>query len=53
MREPSLQSVISRKPDRITSNKNNSLCPLDHVNRQFRALALNMLGFLNSTCVVT
>ena len=43
MRAMGLQGVIRGKPVKTTVSDKASPCPLDRVNRQFRALAPNML----------
>ena len=49
MRDMGLAGVIRGKPVRTTVSDKAAPCPLDHVNRQFRASAPNMLWVSNFT----
>ena len=53
MREMGLQGVIRGKPVRTTISDKAAPCPLDHVNRQFRAPAPNKLWVSDFTYVAT
>ena len=53
MRDMSLQGVIRGKPVRTTVSDRTAPCPLDRVNRQFRAPAPNMLWVSDFTYVAT
>ena len=53
MREMGLAGVIRGKPVRTTISDKAAPCPLDHVNRQFRALAPNRRGASDFTYVAT
>jgi putative transposase len=53
MRELGLQGVIRGKPVRTTISDKAAPCPLDHVNRQFHALAPNRLWVSDFTYVAT
>ena len=53
MRAMSLAGVIRGKPVRTTISDRSAPCPLDRVNRQFRALAPNMLWVSDFTYVAT
>ena len=53
MRQLGLQGVIRGKPIRTTISDKASPCPLDHVNRQFHALAPNRLWLSDFTYVAT
>lgn len=53
MRSASLQGVIRGKPVRTTIGDKAAPCPLDHVNRVFRAPAPNMLWVSDFTYVST
>ena len=53
MRDMGLQGVIRGKPVRTTISDKAAPCPLDHVNRQFHAPALNRLWVLDFTYVST
>ena len=53
MREMSLAGVIRGKPVRTTISDKAAPCPLDHVNRQFRAPAPNRLWVSDFTYVAT
>jgi len=53
MRDLGLQGVIRGKPVRTTVSDKATPCPLDHVNRQFHALAPNMLWVSDFTYVAT
>ena len=53
MRDMGLQGVIRGKPVRTTVSDKTAPCPLDKVNRQFRAPAPNMLWLSDFTYVST
>lgn len=53
MRSLGLQGIIRGKPVRTTISNKAAPCPLDHVNRQFRALAPNRLWVSDFTYVAT
>ncbi len=53
MRDMGLQNVIRGKPVRTTISEKATPCPLDRVNRQFRAPAPNMLWVSDFTYVAT
>jgi transposase InsO family protein len=53
MKEMGLQGVIRGKPVRTTISDKAAPCPLDHVNRQFRALRPNALWVSDFTYVAT
>lgn len=53
MRDLGLQGVIRGKPKRTTISDNNAPCPLDRVNRQFKARAPNRLWVSDFTYVAT
>jgi putative transposase len=53
MRDMGLQGVIRGKPVRTTVSDKAAPCPLDRVNRQFRAPAPNMLWVSDFTYVAT
>ncbi|MFK3891362.1 IS3 family transposase [Sphingomonas sp. NPDC079357] len=53
MRAMGLAGVIRGKPVRTTVSDRTALCPLDRVNRQFRAPAPNMLWVSDFTYVAT
>jgi putative transposase len=53
MRDLGLQGVIRGKPVRTTISDKAAPCPLDHVNRQFRAPAPNRLWVSDFTYVAT
>ena len=53
MRDMGLQGVIRGKPVRTTISDKAAPCPLDHVNRQFRAPAPNRLWVSDFTYVST
>lgn len=53
MRDLGLQGVIRGKPVRTTISDKAAPCPLDHVNRQFHALAPNRLWVSDFTYVAT
>jgi putative transposase len=53
MKEMGLQGVIRGKPIRTTFSDKATPCPLDHVNRQFHAPALNRLWVSDFTYVST
>ena len=53
MRGMGLQGVIRGKPVRTTSSDKATPCPLDHVNRQFKATAPNRLWVSDYTYVAT
>ena len=53
MRNAGLQGVIRGKPVRTTIGDKAAPCPLDHVNRVFRAPAPNMLWVSDFTYVST
>ena len=53
MRAMGLQGVIRGKPARTTVSDRTAPCPLDRVNRQFRAPAPNMLWVSDFTYVAT
>ena len=53
MRKMGLQGVVRGKPVRTTISDKASPCPLDHVNRQFRAAAPNQLWVSDFTYVAT
>jgi transposase InsO family protein len=53
MGEMGLQGVIRGKPVRTTISDKSAPCPQDHVNRQFRAPAPNMLWLSDFTYVAT
>ncbi len=53
MRDMGLQGVIRGKPVRTTVQDRAAPCPLDHVNRMFRAPAPNMLWLSDFTYVST
>lgn len=53
MRGMGLQGVIRGKPMRTTVSDKAAPCPLDHVNRQFRALRPNALWVSDFTYVAT
>jgi len=53
MHDMGLQGVIRGKPVRTTVSDKAAPCPLDRVNRQFRAPAPNMLWVSNFTYVAT
>ena len=53
MRDMGLAGVIRGKPVRTTVSDKAAPCPLDHVNRQFRAPAPNMLWVSDFTYVAT
>jgi len=53
MRDLGLQGVIRGKPVRTTISDKAAPCPLDHVNRQFQALAPNRLWVSDFTYVAT
>jgi len=53
MRDMGLQGVICGKPVRTTVSDKAAPCPLDRVNRQFRAPAPNMLWVSDFTYVAT
>lgn len=53
MRAMGLAGVIRSKPVRTTVSDKTALCPLDRVNRQFRAPAPNMLWVSDFTYVAT
>jgi putative transposase len=53
MREMGLKGVIRGKPIRTTESDKAAPCPLDKVNRQFRAPAPNMLWLSDFTYVAT
>ena len=53
MRDLGLQGVIRGKPVRTTISDKSAPCPLDQVNRQFHAPALNMLWVSDFTYVAT
>ena len=53
MRAMGLEGIIRGKPIRTTVSDKAAPCPLDHVNRQFHALALNMLWVSDFTYVAT
>ena len=53
MREMGLQGVSRGKPIRTTVSGKAAPCPLDKVNRQFRAPAPNRLWVSDFTCVAT
>jgi len=53
MRDMGLQGVIRGKPVRTTISDKAAPCPLDHVNRQFHAPALNRLWVSDFTYVST
>ena len=53
MRAMGLEGAIRGKPVRTTVNDNATPCPLDKVNRQFRAPAPNMLWLSDFTDVST
>jgi putative transposase len=53
MRNMGLQGVIRGKPVRTTFSDKATPCPLDHVNRQFHALAPNRLWVSDFTYVST
>lgn len=53
MRELGLQGVIRGKPVRTTISDKAAPCPLDHVNRQFHAIAPNRLWVSDFTYVAT
>src|SRR5690606_38565469 len=53
MRELGLQGVIRGKPVRTTISDKAAPCPLDHVNRQFKAPAPNRLWVSDFTYVAT
>ena len=53
MRDMSLQGVIRGKSVKTTISDKAAPCPLDHVNRQFKALRPNALGLSDFTYVAT
>ena len=53
MQSMGLQGVIRGKPVRTTISDKSAPCPLDHVNRQFRALRPNVLWVSDFTYVAT
>ena len=53
MRAMGLEGIIRGKPIRTTVSDKAAPCPLDHVNRQFHALAPNMLWVSDFTYVAT
>ena len=53
MRAMGLEGIIRGKPIRTTVSDKAAPCPLDHVNRQFHAPALNMLWVSDFTYVAT
>lgn len=53
MRDLGLQGAIRGKPVRTTISDKAAPCPLDHVNRQFKAPAPNRLWFSDFTYVAT
>ena len=53
MRGMGLQGVIRGKPVRTTIRDKAALCPLDHVNRQFKASRPNVLWLSDFTYVAT
>lgn len=53
MRDLGLQGVIRGKPVKTTISDKAAPCPLDQVNRQFHAPALNMLWVSDFTYVAT
>jgi putative transposase len=53
MKEMGIQGVIRGKPHRTTIPDKKAACPLDKVNRQFRAPAPNMLWVSDFTDVAT
>ena len=53
MRHAGLQGVIRGKPVRTTVSDTSAPCPLDHVNRQFRAPRPNALWLSDFTYVAT
>jgi transposase InsO family protein len=53
MRDMGLQGVIRGKPVRTTISDKAAPCPLDHVNRQFKALRPNVLWLSDFTYVAT
>ena len=53
MREMGLQGVIRGKPIRTAVGDKAAPCPLDTVNRQFHAQALNRLWLSDFTCFQT
>ena len=53
MRDMGLQGVIRGKPVRTTISDKAAPCPLDHVNRQFKATAPNRLWVSDYTYVAT
>lgn len=53
MRDLGLQGVIRGKPKRTTISDKGAPCPLDHVNRQFKAPAPNRLWVSDFTYVAT
>jgi putative transposase len=53
MRDRELAGVVRGKPVRTTVSDKAAPCPLDRVNRQFRALAPNMLWVSDFTYVAT
>jgi putative transposase len=53
MRSMGLQGVIRGKPVRTTISDKSAPCPLDHVNRQFRAPRPNVLWVSDFTYVAT
>lgn len=53
MRDLGLQGVIRGKPKRTTISDKGAPCPLDHVNRQFKAPAPNRLWVSDFTYIAT
>ena len=53
MRTMGLQGVVRGKPVRTTISDKATVCPLDHVNRQFQAPRPNMLWVADFTYVAT
>jgi len=53
MQAMGLQGVIRGKPVRTTISDKSAPCPLDHVNRQFRAPRPNVLWVSDFTYVAT
>lgn len=53
MRDLGLQGVIRGKPKRTTISDKSAPCPLDRVNRQFKASAPDRLWVSDLTCVAT
>ncbi|WP_156948677.1 IS3 family transposase [Bradyrhizobium sp. WSM1417] len=53
MRDMGLQGVIRGKPVKTTSSDKAAPCPLDHVNRQFKAPRPNVLWLSDFTYVAT